>query len=111
VVAPDAGVGDAGGEEPNEEPPGDALSFEADVLPILADNCGPCHTTNSTAGHSVGGDLPGSYEDAVRLGDTLLQRIDGDGMPPGCTQTGVAPCLSEEEVQTVADWIDQGSEP
>jgi hypothetical protein len=105
-------VGDAGGEPPDEEPPADALSFEADVLPILSANCGPCHTTNGFAGHNVGGPLPASYDDALELGEILLDRIDGGGMPPTCAgDPGDPGCLSVEQVQTVADWIEQGSNP
>jgi hypothetical protein len=87
------------------------LSFAADVLPILAANCGPCHTTGNSGGHSVGGALPGSFNDAIELGDELLTRINGNGMPLGCTTPGQAPCLSIENIELVAAWIDGGSEP
>jgi hypothetical protein len=111
-AAPDTGMdGPSSGETPAEE----ALSFEADVLPILSENCGPCHTGSGVAGHDVGGELPGAYNDAMRLGETLLERIGGEGatggMPPGCLEPGTDPCLSVAEVQTVADWIEQGSLP
>jgi hypothetical protein len=96
-------------------PAGEPVSFEADVLPILSENCQPCHTGSGVAGHDVGGQLPGAYDDAMRLGETLLERISGEGpaggMPPGCLEPGTAPCLSVEEIQTVADWIEQGSPP
>jgi hypothetical protein len=99
-------------EPPAAEPPADALSFAADIRPIFARSCGPCHTTRGAAGHNVGGPLPGSYQDALRLGPTLLQRIDGGGMPPACNgDPGDPGCLSVAEVQLVQTWITQGSEP
>jgi mono/diheme cytochrome c family protein len=90
----------------------DALSFATDIQPIFAANCGPCHTTNGAAGHNVGGPLPGSFQDAQRLGQTLVDRIDGGGMPPNCNgDPGDPGCLSVEEVALVQAWIDQGLEP
>lgn len=112
---PDAGGLDPDEPDPNEEDPGEAgLSFAEDVLPIFAANCGTCHTTQRFAGHSVGGALPQSYDDALRLGMTLLQRIDGGGMPPACGdegEPGDPGCLTVQQVETVRTWIADGSQP
>jgi hypothetical protein len=95
---------------PPVEPPLAETSFAADVWPIFMVSCNPCHTTARIAGHSVGSDdLAVAFADATRLGETLLQRLDGGGMPLGCTgQPGDEGCLSEEEVATVRAWVDDG---
>jgi hypothetical protein len=41
----------------------------------------------------------------------LLQRVDGGGMPPGCNTVGQGSCLSQDEVDTIEQWIADGSEP
>jgi hypothetical protein len=132
VPAPDAGL-DAGAADAGELDAGAAdastdastaglgpVSFAADVHPIFEASCGPCHVTLGTAGHNVGGEIEQAYLDAVRLGQTLVQRIDGGGMPPpdapapnacgsngGGFQPGDPGCLTVDEVALVQAWINQ----
>lgn len=108
-----ADVADAGppAQEPESAPPEPevAVSFAADIRPIFARRCGPCHTTEHTAGHNVGGALPGAYADAQRLGQLLLARIDGGSMPPSCDGApGSEGCLSVADVELVRSWLEQG---
>jgi hypothetical protein len=120
----DAGPGDGGvdGGDPDasgSSAPG-VVSFAADLHPIFAEKCGPCHVTDFYGGHNVGGELTQAYADAVTLGPVLVQRLDGGGMPPSnapppndCgaegrdNQPGDEGCLSVEEVALVQSWIDQ----
>lgn len=107
----DAGALDASAPE--------LVSFAADIRPIFEASCGPCHVTDGSAGHNVGGELPGAYLDAVELGPSLVTRIDGGGMPPayadppndcgaeGGDQPGDPGCMTPEEVALVQRWIDQ----
>jgi hypothetical protein len=93
------------------------VSFAADIHPIFEAACAPCHTVANYAGHNVGGELDQAYEDAVRLGAMLVQRIDGGGMPPSdapepynCPdggQPGDEGCLTVAQVALVQTWIDQ----
>ena len=91
----------------------EVTSFEADVWPIFQASCAPCHTSLRTAGHSVGSaDLAVAFADATRLGETLLQRLDGGGMPLGCAGVpGDEGCLSIEDFDTVQAWVDGGLAP
>jgi hypothetical protein len=95
------------------------VSFAAVIHPIFELSCAPCHVTLGSAGHNVGGELEQAYADAVRLGQTLVTRIDGGGMPPpeapppndcgtdGGGQPGDEGCLTTAQVSLVQAWIDQ----
>lgn len=120
----DAGALDAGstdgGLEASAEPSG-IVSFAGDVHPIFAESCGPCHVTDNSAGHNVGGpDVASAYAEAVDLGQRLVIRVDGGGMPPSYAdppndcgaegrgdQPGDPGCLTVAEVQLIQTWIDQ----
>jgi hypothetical protein len=128
--APDAGVDagadagelDAGGADASSDAGTSALgpvSFAADIHPIFEASCGPCHVTDGSAGHNVGGEIGQAYLDAVRIGQRLVTRIDGGGMPPsyapppndcgnaGGDQPGDPGCLTVNEVALVQAWINQ----
>jgi hypothetical protein len=96
-----------------EPPPPPVTSFEADVWPIFVSSCVPCHTTSRFGGHSVGSaDLAVAFADATRLGPTLVARLDGGGMPLGCTgNPGDPGCISVEALATVEAWLDDGQAP
>lgn len=122
----DGGLADAGGDA-GDVPSGDAsvamadlVSFATDIHPIFEISCGPCHVDLAYGGHNVGGELETAYEEAVALGQTLVTRIDGGGMPPsnaappndcGAQGRGSEPgdpgCLTVAEVALVQAWIDQ----
>lgn len=110
-----SGMGGAGMEPPPEEEPeeeepppaSEGVSFAEDVQPIFAESCSPCHTTGRSGGHSVGSDdLDVALADAQRLGETLVGRLDGGGMPPGCAVAGQAPCISLDELAIVEAWVE-----
>jgi hypothetical protein len=120
--AADAGELDAGGADASADASTAGLgpvSFAADIHPIFEASCGPCHVTDGSAGHNVGGEIGQAYLDAVRLGQTLVTRIDGGGMPPsyapapndcgngGGDQPGDPGCLTVDEVALVQAWINQ----
>jgi hypothetical protein len=64
-------------------------------------------------GHRVGSpDVSISYPDAQRLGQDLLNRVNGGGMPPACDgDPGDANCLTVAQVALIQAWIDDGSNP
>lgn len=88
-------------------------SFERDVWPIFQSQCSPCHTTLGRGGHVVGSaDLATAFADATRLGTTLIDRLDGGGMPPACTgQPGDPGCISVDDLPLIQLWIDTGMSP
>jgi hypothetical protein len=101
-------------EPPPVEPPLPlAPSFAADVWPIFMTGCSPCHTSLRRGGHSVGSaNLAVAFADATRLGPTLIDRLDGGGMPLGCTgNPGDEGCIAIDDLATVEAWIDGGMAP
>ena len=115
----DAGVLDGGAPDASGAPIG-SVSFAADIHPLFEASCGPCHVSFNSGGHNVGGPLEDAYVEAVDLGQTLVQRIDGGGMPPpdadppndcGAEGRGDQPgdegCLTVDQVALVQAWIDQ----
>lgn len=121
-VAPDAGALDAG--DPDAATDGGALgvvSFAADIHPIFVQSCGPCHVTDGSAGHNVGGpDVAAAYAEAVNIGERLIERVDeGGGMPPSYADPpnncvggpGDPGCLTLEEFALLQTWFAQCSPP
>ncbi len=105
-VAAEAGAGASdGGPGPSNGP----VSFAADVYPILQANCGTCHTTDYIAGHNVASpDEAEAYGFAKDLGDTVLERVNGGGMPPTCGGVPGDPgCLSAGAVDLIRRWTAQ----
>jgi hypothetical protein len=101
----------AGGTS-NTPPTGESVSFEDDVWPIFMARCAPCHTTGRSGGHSAGSPtLATAFADSMRVSDDLVDRLDGGGMPPGCSVAGTAPCIPVPDLETVEDWIAGGLQP
>jgi hypothetical protein len=98
---------------PTSPPPPPAVSFQTDVWPIFMTNCTPCHTTRRAGGHSVGSpDLATAFADATRLNTTIIQRLDGGGMPPTCVGVPGDPgCIGVADLATIQRWIDTGMTP
>ncbi len=116
----DGGLSDAGLDAGDPDASGDGgisglVSFARDIHPIFEAKCGPCHVDIGYGGHNVGGELEQAYVDAVGLGQVLLMRIDGGGMPPPSAEPpnacngdpGTPGCLTVEQVALVATWIAQ----
>lgn len=100
-------------------PPAQNVSFAADIQPLLAARCTPCHITTTTSGVrlSTHPDVLGSTGDqygeaVVRPGDAagspLVDKVEaaprfGSRMPLG------EPPLSSDEIAQVRAWIDAGA--
>jgi hypothetical protein len=113
VVEPPVVEADAGADAAPSEPPPTAPSFEADVWPIFVTGCAPCHTDFGLGGHNVGSaDLATAFEDAQRVGERLVIRLDGGGMPIGCSgNPGDPGCIAVDDLATIQAWIDGGFAP
>jgi hypothetical protein len=96
-----------GGPEPD---PSMGIGFAEDVWPIFMSECGPCHTTQAREDVNVGSaNLDRAFNDAVRLGNQLLSRVNGGGMPFGCEgDPGDPGCLTVAQVETIRAWIAAG---
>ena len=93
-----------------EQAGGSAYTWTVDVQPILATSCGACHgssggwdaaTYDSTINSGNGGPAvsPGNAD-----GSSLAQRLLGNGalMPPSSA-------LSDDQIQIIIDWINNGA--
>ena len=101
-------------EEEVEEVPaagGGGLAFEADVWPILNTTCGPCHAGSTFGGNDIGDtDVANAFDEATRVADRIIARVEGGTMPPACTgDPGSAGCMSVEDFDTVKSWVEAGT--
>ncbi len=103
--------------DPNKPAAMGGVSFTKDVQPILTKNCGGCH---GAAGNARGNLRLSSFDNLKKGGGSgpllavnnaaqslLMQRIAGPAnqkMPPGNR-----PKLSNEDIGTIRDWINQGA--
>ena len=111
-------AGDDDEEEPaappvEEEPAAGALSFEADVQPIFADTCGPCHGAAAQSGVNIGDDdVEAAFDNAVEKEDRVFDRIEAGTMPPGCSgPPGSSGCMTEEDFAVIEAWYEAGTPP
>jgi len=107
--------GGGGGDDPdNGGPPGNTtVSFQTDLLPLFQSECNRCHG-------GAGGLQLDTYEDVMAGGDSgpvvvagdpdaslIVQRLDGS-TPPQMPLDG--PALSDNEINLVAQWIQEGAQ-
>jgi hypothetical protein len=114
AVVPEAGATSDGGAS---ETAGDgaAVSFETDVLPLLAP-CKRCHVAGQEAGDTqllFTGSAAADYTTVSKFVDTsapassrLLAKMSGKGHEGGAIYTADSP-----EYQTILQWIQQGARP
>jgi mono/diheme cytochrome c family protein len=86
------------------------VTFARDVAPLLYQNCVECHRPGSFAPMSLM-----TYDDARRYGRMIRTRVSLRQMPPwhvdqtvGVQQFANDVSLSDEEIQTIVSWVDQG---
>lgn len=127
----DNGGGAGGNANDNGDPPtGDGVSFSGDIAPILAADCGGCHSSGGAA------DLEGialqltsdvSFEMLTTLqsvqdpalafvvpGDPdaslLFTKVNSNNPPVGVRMPRSLPPLSDQEVELIRLWIEQGAQ-
>ena len=84
-------------------------TFAKDVAPILYDNCVACHRPNHLAPMSLV-----SYDDARPWARALKSKVVSREMPPWGADTSVRAykndtSLSQDEIDTIAAWVDAGA--
>ena len=82
------------------------VTFTKDVLPIFYRSCVQCHQPGTAAPMSLL-----TYEDAYRRMGRIKERVQNREMPPWHIDRSVGeydpdPSLSDEEIATVAQWVD-----
>jgi len=87
-----------------------AVTFTADIMPILQQNCQVCHQAGGIGPMSLM-----TYQEVRRWSSRIKQQVVERNMPPYQYDTDVGiqdlkydPRLSEEQIQTIVDWVDSG---
>lgn len=120
---------DNGEVNDNGSPAERSVSFSRDIQPILTARCAVCHVEGGVAdrqgielyvgvGESYGKlvDQPSSLQADLTLvipGDAenslLFQKIDSTRPPVGTRMPQLAAPLTEDQIETIKDWINQGA--
>jgi hypothetical protein len=82
------------------------VTYTADVKPIFAAKCGPCHTGGGSGGHNIGlnyadTQLASYYCSGLTKGQCALVRIQNGSMPG-------SPAVTPGEQAIIQAWINQG---
>lgn len=103
--------GDGGGNDnqPDAGVPPTGLTYYKDVKPILDAKCAGCHTAGGIAPFELE-DHEAAFEFRFMIKEAVTTRI----MPPwlaasGCDDYVMDRSLSDAQIQTIADWVDQGA--
>lgn len=100
-----------------------AIGYAADVQPILAAKCAPCHTTGGSGSANFATSyadtqLPSYYCPGKTKGACTIVRIQEGSMPQGagCTgnptaDAGKPQCLTAAQQATIQAWITGGQQP
>ena len=88
------------------------VDYSTQIQTIFNSNCGNCHLGNSSGGLNLsnydnvmaGGDNGDVIEPGEHADSYLWQRVDDGTMPPGTN-----PDLSADEIDLIAQWIDEGA--
>lgn len=88
------------------------VRYHEEVRPILAQHCGSCHTAGAIAPFALD-----TYDEAREWGPAVAAAVAARTMPPfgvnndgSCNTYADARWLSEEEIDTVAAWVEGGYE-
>ena len=88
-----------------------AVTFTKDVAPILQRSCQNCHRPDSNAPMSLI-----TYEDARPYARSIKAKTASRLMPPWHIERNIGiqkfkddPSLTEQEIATIAAWVDQGA--
>ena len=88
------------------------VTFTKDVAPILQRSCQNCHRPDSNAPMSLI-----SYEDARPYARSIKAKTASRLMPPWHIERNIGiqkfkddPSLTEQEIATIAAWVDQGAQ-
>ena len=91
---------------------GNAITFTKDVAPILQRSCQNCHRPDSNAPMSLI-----TYEDARPYARSIKAKTASRLMPPWHIERNIGiqkfkddPSLTEQEIATIAAWVDQGAQ-
>jgi mono/diheme cytochrome c family protein len=88
----------------------EAVSFYADVLPVIQQNCQVCHQEGAIGPMSLM-----TYQDARRWSRRIRDMVVNREMPPyqydvdyGVQELKYDPRMSEDDIATINAWVEQG---
>ena len=94
-----------------QQAPAKQVTFSKDVAPILQSKCQSCHEPGSIGPMSLV-----TYQDARPWARSIKQRVEAHQMPPWHIDRSVGiqkfkndMSLSDEQVATIVNWVDQGA--
>jgi hypothetical protein len=101
----------AAGAEPTNAASRDQVTFSKDIAPIFQAKCQECHQPNSIAPMSLI-----TYKEARPWARSIKERVVTHQMPPWHIDRSVGVqkfkndiSLSDEQVNTIARWVDEGA--
>jgi mono/diheme cytochrome c family protein len=96
---------------PSQQVGAQEVTFAKDVAPILYENCVECHRQGSFAPMSLL-----TYEEASRYARMIRYRVSTKQMPPwhveqtmGIQSFANDVSLTDDEIQTIVRWVDEGA--
>jgi hypothetical protein len=113
-------TGTSGDDDDDDSAPAGAPTWDADIQPMLANYCAPCHTAPGGGsgglvwldGHdNVTSDALNTIAcpDGMSKGECIPGRIERNEMPEGADCVPGQPgCPTEAEFQMLQDWVDAG---
>lgn len=111
ALVPWSSVGAQQTAGPSADPAPADLTFTRDVAPILQQNCQVCHQPGAIGPMSLM-----TYEDVRRYARRISRLVEAGDMPPyqydsdvGIQQLKEDWRMSDDEIQTIVDWVALGS--
>jgi mono/diheme cytochrome c family protein len=88
--------------------PKGTVTFNADIAPIIFQNCASCHRTGEVAPFPLL-----SYEDVKKKAKTIARVVDERYMPPWHAEPGYGEFLDErrltdEQIGMIGQWVEEG---
>jgi len=89
-----------------------SVDYTTEIQPIFNNNCGGCHTTNSSGGLNLSSYdnlmsndvvIPGDHAASILYDRIIRENSAAGDMPPGNNE------LDDSEIQLIAEWIDEGA--
>jgi uncharacterized membrane protein len=109
------------GQQADQKTAAETVSFSEDVKPLIGQKCLSCHAPGGEGYEKTGLDMA-SYEglmEGTRLGpvivpgdslsSTLVILVEGRGDPSIKMPHGEGEGLTDQQIQTLRAWIDQGA--
>jgi len=96
--------------DPVTPPPADAVTFTADIRPILLDNCGRCHASGGLP-NFASNDAARGYDVAFAERNSIVGEIRGGDMPADTCNgaPGSNGCVSVADFALIQQWVAAGA--